>query len=325
MNNFIKHTLFFSLFSVAVFLLMAFVYVKVKSVDLNYIPPPRIANNISFNDKMVFANNKMVDHLAIGSSMSLCNLHSETITNMLHTDSYLNLGSWGLNISDSYVLLREYSKIRIPKTIFMSSNLVDFCPKQVIFDTDEVHNILTSSYISYYYIKYPEFRYYLSIANHYKKIKSTHNIYESLVYDEYGAVCYGDKMDDFNETKWFDTQVANELDQSNYAWLDSLAGFAQRHNIRFVFFQSPFREGIIEHIDQTQLNNHTKKVASILKKYKHTFINTTDRNWADTLYVDGTHLTWKGAKVFTNYCLGKLKTQENTENSLYGSRLDRIN
>lgn len=323
MSNFIKHTLWFSLFSFTVFLLMAFVYVKVEGIDLKYIPPPRIANNISFNDKMVFANHKEASHIAIGSSMSLCNLYSETILKSLGTDSYLNLGSWGLNIADSYTILKNYARIRMPETILMSSNLVDFCPKQVMFDTDEVFSFLTSNYIAYYYLKYPEFRYYFSNANHYKKIKTSRNIYESIAYDEYGAVCYGDKMDDFNETKWLDTQVAEELDTGNYAWLDSIAHFAQQNNIRFVFFQSPFREGLADSIDQVELEIHTQVVADIVEKYGQAFINANEKSWADSLYVDGTHLTGKGAKVFTEYCIDELNKQKPAGTKFYGSLIDR--
>ncbi len=312
MNSFIRHILFFILFSAGTLLTGILGYIKISGIDISFIPPPRIANNISFNDKMVFANNKTADHIAIGSSMTLCNLHSSTIIKMLGSNSYLNMAAWGLSIEDSYVLLKKYAENKMPKTVIISSNIVDFCMKQVFFEIDEISKILSCRFPQIFYLKYPEIRYYLSNSDYYKKIKSSDKIYDSLVYDEYGAVCYADNLDEFDNVKWTDTWADDKLDRINYAYLDSISNFTRRNNIKFIFLQSPFREGLLDIVDTDSLNKHAFQVASILNKYDHPFINSMERTWADSLYIDGTHFTTTGAKLYTDYCIGKVKNNIST-------------
>ncbi|MCF8371810.1 MAG: hypothetical protein K9H64_09315 [Bacteroidales bacterium] len=319
MRSFLKNTLLFSLFSLAAIVAIVSVYIKIQNIDLKFIPPPRFANNISFNDKMVFANHKVADHISIGSSLALCNIHSRTITSTLGSDNYLNLGTWGFNIGDSFTMLKKYAEINMPKTVILSSSLVDFGNQKVFFNADEIHTILTSNFPGRFYFKYPEFRYYLSFSNHYKKIKTSDKEYDSLVYDEYGAVCYADKMDVFDQAIWDDTKVDEPLDNMNYAGLDSISNFAKKHNIRFVFFQSPFREGITNKIDQEKIKTHTSIVAGIVQKYGHTFIDSNEKSWADSLYVDATHFTWTGAKLYTEFCIDKMNTLENTDADQLGT------
>lgn len=58
----------------------------------------------------------------------------------------------------------------------------------------------------------------------------------------------------------------------------------------------------------TELKLHTAKIESILKTDRHVFINSNIDLWSDKLFVDGEHLSDKGAKSFTEYCLDKIDT-----------------
>ena len=306
MRKFDGTTFVFALFSLVVFAITGYLYVSVSGIDLDYLPPPRIGNNIGFNDKLLFANNKSADHVAIGSSMTLYNINSESVITNLGSDNYLNLASWGLSIEDTYTLLRNYVKFNQPKTVIVSSNLFDFCKKQIQYNPDELEQSLTCGYPNILYLKHPEIRYYLSNTAYYKSLKTSKSVYESLVYDKYGGVSYADKLDSYVAEKWNETQDELGIDPINYSCLDSMAKFAQHQNIRLIFCQSPFREGLYDKIDRSNLQNHIQKVENIISKYRMEFANATEKRWADSLFIDGTHLTGTGSKLYTDYCLGHL-------------------
>src|SRR5882762_5458526 len=63
----------------------------------NDLPGPNLSNSFSLNEKLLFLrkHSGKKNILAIGSSMALNNLHSETIVNILNDTSYINAASWG--------------------------------------------------------------------------------------------------------------------------------------------------------------------------------------------------------------------------------------
>ena len=99
---------------------------------LNYYstPPPNLSNSISLNAKVLFLKNNFsranIDILAIGSSMSLNNINSSSITKAYSDEQYLNLSSWGLTMEETFNLIKIYNKKYHPKTIIISSNYSDF-------------------------------------------------------------------------------------------------------------------------------------------------------------------------------------------------------
>ena len=300
--------MFFALFSLVFLVVAGYLYIKIKNIDTAYIPPARISNNISFNDKLQFANGKTADHVAIGSSMTLYNLHSKPVTEMLG-NSYLNLASWGQSIEDSYLMLQSYSKIHTPKTVIISTNLFDFCQRQISYNDDEIHPSLSTSCYKQFYFRHPEVKYYLDEAEYYKTIKSSNRIYETLLYDGYGAVYYANKLDTFIESKWNDAQDKQGIYEQNYVYLDSISSFAKHNNILLFVFQSPFREGLLDAVDIGKLSQHTQRIATILAADGHLYIDATKQLWADSLYADGTHLNRAGAMVYTQYCLDRIRTE----------------
>jgi hypothetical protein len=80
-----------------------------------------------------------------------------------------------------------------------------------------------------------------------------------------------------------------------------------------LFFQSPYRKGLYSNFDSAKLKlltDHISKVESILGSYQHTFINANNSLWDDDLFIDGTHFSAEGAKLFTKYCFENWKGLE---------------
>ena len=55
------------------------------------------------------------------------------------------------------------------------------------------------------------------------------------------------------------------------------------------------------------MQSHTNYLNKLLTKNNHFFVNSNNKIWDDSLFVDGIHLNGKGAKVFTEYCFKNLK------------------
>ena len=73
----------------------------------NDLPAPAFSNSISFNEKIDFIRDRdlsKIEYIAIGSSMTLNNIDSETMVKYLG-ENYLNLGSRGFKISETKKIL----------------------------------------------------------------------------------------------------------------------------------------------------------------------------------------------------------------------------
>jgi hypothetical protein len=289
-------------------LILIAMYIYVRAVDVKYIPPVRISNSVSFNDKILFCHKKMANTLSIGSSMTLNNIHSESIVNFLKSDSYLNMGSWGLCIEDVYVMLKEYSKVKMPQTVFLTGSMEDFAKREIKYDnSDDIHKILTTDYMLFYYLKYPDVKYYITGVTYYKFLKELDTTYESLKYDKYGQVKYPTENFDLNLKRWNHVITNTILDEKNYAYLDSIAIFSHRNNIRLYYVQTPVRKGLADSLNKNKLERHSIRVQNILKKYNNLFVDTNDKTWDDSLFTDATHMNCTGAKIFTDYFIDKIK------------------
>jgi len=99
------------------------------------------------------------------------------------------------------------------------------------------------------------------------------------------------------------------LDPVQYAYLDSISNFCKTNKISLIFVQSPFRAGYYSKLNDDQkayLNNHVKKVDSIISTNNQHYINTLESEWPDELFVDYSHLNATGAKKFTSQFLEEI-------------------
>lgn len=316
MQKFFKNIIVFVAGFIPIILIA--MYVFVQAVDVKYIPPVRVSNSVSFNDKIFFCHKKNVNTLAIGSSMTLNNIHSESIVNFLKSDSYLNMGSWGLCIEDVYVMLKEYAKVKMPETVFLTGSMEDFAKREIKYDnSDDIHKILTTDYMLLYYLKYPDVKYYITGVTYYKFLKQLDTTYESLKYDKYGQVKYPTKNFDLNLKRWNHVITNTILDEKNYDYLDSIAIFSHRNNIRLYYVQTPVRKGLVDSLNENKLAQHSNRVQTILKKYNNLFIDTNDKIWEDSLFTDATHMNCNGAKIFTDYFIDKIKNAESSSSIIH--------
>lgn len=315
MSRFIKKLLLFFVFNLLLTIGLSasyFVYYKITFKD---IPPPNFSNSYSYNEKMEFVRKTSIrpDVIAIGSSMSLNNLDSETITKRLQTDSYLNLSSWGMSLKDIYSLLKLQSEIHKPHTLIMSSGIVDFqeVDKSVDYTTLEEYLRSNDKEEILFHLECFNLKYYISKFKYAKFVRSSIHEYEYLGYDKYGAVNFNGKDFHIDSSRWNrDYMNFGSIETSYYSHLDSITTFCKNNNISLLFLESPYRKGLYSKFDTEKLgrlNAHIQKVESIVNKDDHEFINANEVIWDDSLFVDGTHLNAIGAKLFTEYCLNKLK------------------
>lgn len=306
MSKFIKNISIFFLGFLPIIILVAYLFVKLTGKE--NIPPVRISDSISFNDKLHFARKKIARNIAIGSSITLNNVNSETIVNFLKTDNYLNLASWNLCIKDIYIMLEQYSKIQMPDTLFIVGCIEDFAKQQIKYkNPDDIYNVLTTDNTLFYYFKHPDVMYYITGVSEYKKYKSNDTIFESLNFDKYGQVKFIKKNFIKNQHRWNHVIGRKPIDNENYAYLDSILSFAATNNIQLYYIQSPVREGLLDSLDMKVINKHTKILKQHLSKYNFLFIDTYDKIWNDSLFVDATHMNVDGSKLFTEYFIDKIK------------------
>lgn len=274
---------------------------------------PNVSNSLSFNAKMQFLKEKKVDTtinvLAVGSSMTLNNMHSATIAASFDP-AYLNTASWGQSIVDDYKLIKIFTPLYKPKTIIITSNFMDFQNEwsKIKFD-------LLDSYLSKTYTKSGfDLRYNIQNAEKLKEYKQNQNLYDYLNYDMNGGINLDAQYLKIDSLRWKGRAVnESPLDPTQYTYLDSISNFCKTNKIDLIFIQSPLRIGYTAQMNDAQnkfLLDHITKVAAILKNGDQQFVNTLDGDWPDDLFADYSHFNEKGARVFTNLFLAEISKRE---------------
>ncbi len=312
MQKFIKKIIYFvSIFAVLItaFCLFWFQYYST--------PLPNLSNSISLNAKVWYlkniSNNTNVNVIALGSSMSLNNINSNAMVKAWGNENYLNVSSWGLNMQENFNLLKLYFKKYNPKTIIISSNYIDFRASHQKIKYNLIHEYLESQNSIGFYFKAWNFKQYIMDSREYGLYKTDRTNYQSLKFDKTGGVNYPKIKFNLNVKRWNGSQIKNEeLNPSQYFYLDSIAKFCFNNRINLVFVQSPFRQGYYSKLkpdELTFLNNHNYKVKEILFENNAIFINANNETWDDSLFVDFTHLSEEGSLRYTEYFLNKLKKE----------------
>ena len=306
MAKFLKNISAFMLIGVFLFIIITFLYSKYDDTyTFKYLAAPNISNNLSFNDKLRFASQKESECLSIGSSITLNNLHSQTVIDRLQPRSYLNLASWGLTTKITFILFKIYSEMHNPKTVIVMSNIVDYQTTMLDFNSSDTKNYLKNKNSFLFHIKHFELKYYLKNFAFYEKVKNTRKVYSSLDYDDYGGVNFDNEFQ-INEKRWNNLFSHIEIDTLNYIYLDSLCRYAKNHDIELIYLQSPFRKGLLDSINSPLLEKHTKLIDTIITKNNQIFIDGNKQVWNDTLFTDAIHFNLSGAKKFTEFCMNEL-------------------
>jgi hypothetical protein len=284
------------------------VYCLRNNYSLKNFPPPNFSDSFSFNKKIEFSHDRKSKILAVGSSMALINLESSSVKKHLKSAFYTNLSSWGLSIKDMFRLIKIYQLKYDFTTLVMSSNMCDFSANEKSFSSREIVKYLESRYKNWYNFYNIDLKYLFtnfSIAN--ESIRDNIH-YESLRMDTDGGVLLDGNNFEKRKQRWNNDDIGI-VKEYQYDYLDSINQFCKKKNIKFYFFQSPLRKGLINSQNKGAINTHVKKCKKILSNSVY-FVNSVDTIWSDNLFVDGTHFNKKGAYEYTNYCFQQLEKNE---------------
>jgi len=320
-NNIIIFLFISILFSFTIFTLY---YIINKKTGLD-IPALNFSDSYSFNEKIFFLSTvpKDANIIALGSSMTLNNLHSGTVTKELQSDKFLNTASWGMSMFDDYSFLKVLNHLYPVKSLIIISGFIDFKQPDKKIDYKFVENYLNNKNVQtcLYFLKNFNLKYYFEKSKYAFHVRHCINDYQYLSYDNYGTVNL--KKDNFHvsEERWIRDYCEGYGFEKQYMYLDSISDFCTKNGIKLMFFQSPLRQGIYSELSQSKLTNlqiHTTKVQGIIEKNNQIFINSNEKLWADSLFLDATHLNDVGAQLFTAYCFDTMKTRtKKKEDKLY--------
>lgn len=313
MGSFLKKVAVFFLLCILLSALIVAGYAFKFHVSCKDIPSPPLSDSYSLNEKIEFlrTTEKNVPVLAIGSSIALNNLHSETVAKRIQGGKFLNTSSWGMNMGDNYSLLKVLYEVYHPNTLIIASSISEFELPAKKADYDKMQKYLTAGNIAanLYHFTCFNVRYYMDNAKYKKLVTGEKNQYEYLVFDQYGGVNIEDKDFKIDQRRWMATFEKERMNDSNYTYLDSISSFCKSKNIKLLFFQSPFRQGLVTSLNSKkvlELKQHVDRIATLLKRDQHVLIDADNVLWNDSLFIDGEHLSGKGAKAFTEYCFNQL-------------------
>jgi hypothetical protein len=313
MSRFFKKLGWFFLLCLLLSGVIAGIYVAIYHVSAKDIPSPPLSDSYSLNEKLEFlrAHKKDAPVLAIGSSIALNNLHSETVAKRVHGGPYLNASSWGMNMGDNYSLLKVVYEVYHPTTLIIASSISEFELPAKKADYKLIQKYLTANdfQAALYHVKCFNLRYYMDNTKYKKLVTGAKNQYEYHVFDPYGGVNIDHTNFVIDQRRWNVDFDKKEMDMRNYDYVDSISSFCKSKQIQLLFFQSPFREGIYTRLNtekSTDLKTHVDRIAAILKRDQHRLIDGDQALWNDSLFIDGEHLNAKGAEIFTNYCFNQL-------------------
>ncbi len=313
MRSFLKHAFIFILVISALLAGYCWLYWA-------YFPAPRLTTNISLNEQLLHVKrihegkvphnpDGKVNYLAVGSSMSLNNMHSRTVVAYFGDSNYVNTGSWSTRIHQTAKLTAMFINTLRPHTVILTSNMEDWMNFKDRYDADTIkfRNYIHDWTDVEAYMRTLRPSYYLREMERNKVRMTDPTYFDFLGFDKWGATSIDVPPERVEADRYVNTiprpdQVEHEL----YPHLEWLAAHLAERNIRFIYIQSPYRDVDMSDELSTILAEHEARVQRILAAHGHTFITSTDRSWPKELFVDPSHFKEKGARMFTEYVLAKL-------------------
>jgi len=279
----------------------------------DYLPAPHYTSNVALNEQ-IYRIAKLpkgsADILAIGSSMTLNNLASAPVTEHFGTTAYVNSGAWGMGIMESAQLMPDLVERLGPSTILMVTNLMDMKPGLTLNESEltAVRRCLQGGSSIWDHFRYWDAPWFLRQMD-LNRIRFTDpGNYEFLGFDEHGAATLEVPPDRILRSRYDEKPpVAEDLDNTAYAVLESIAVWSREEGIDLVIVQSPYRQGLMT-VDLRELNQqHTVRLQEILEASGHQFVDGNVMEWPDSLFNDASHLDRAGAHAFTAWALEQLK------------------
>ena len=145
-----------------------------------------------------------------------------------------------------------------------------------------------------------------------KKYSRDDNIinYNYLGYDSYGGINLPKNNFNINAVRWKGNSISEfPIDTNQYNYLDSISKHCFDNAISLTFVQTPLRENYYSAITKNEKDSihcHIKQAEAIILRYQHTFINCTKKSWNDSLFIDYSHFSNEGTKLFTQYFINEM-------------------
>ncbi|MEL7531099.1 MAG: hypothetical protein AAFN10_07320 [Bacteroidota bacterium] len=276
---------------------------------------PVLSESISYDLKLAFAaaqNAPQYDIISIGSSITLNNLHSETLLEAFPAGvGYLNLASFNANILNDLGILKAIVPRYRPKMIFMMSNHVDFehqkwqelSPIQSDFYLDHPHSV-------YFYWRH------FNVYDLVKRRRRTRrfmsearaNMQQQLRMDAYGGVPLRVSPQNLDPNRKNSPPIS-PIDSSQYQALTQLAAYLQTQAVKLIFIQSPLRLSSCQSDSCRNFQEaHIARTQQIVEDAGHRFIDLYhELNLPDSVFCDELHLNFAGPKLATQALIQHLQ------------------
>jgi len=247
--------------------------------------------------------------LALGSSMAMNNLNSAEVMAHYGDTSFVNMGSWGMDIIQTEGLAEVLVPLLTPRTVLLVSNLNDLVNdgKRFAVDTSKVSNYLRSWGTTESYLRNLKPAYYLREMELDRIRMHDRGNYEFMGVDDHGGAPLIIPKERIDKGRWDrKPPKAKWLAEEQYKALERLASYLGKRGIHLIFLQTPYRAGVRTlEVDRT-VDSHLARISNILAPYGHILVTSTDRQWPDSLFVDYSHLNNEGTKLLTRYMMSKV-------------------
>ncbi|MBP7449215.1 MAG: hypothetical protein KA817_04235 [Flavobacteriales bacterium] len=306
MRRFLLHALLFG--TIALLGIAAYF-----QLNRHFVPAPRITPNAVLNMKLSHLRHRgthTAHVLAVGSSMTMNNLGSAAVVDHFQDTSFVNMGAWGMDMEQCTGLAEVLVPYLRPTTVLVVSNLNDLVNdgKHYRIDTTRVANYLMHWSSTASYIRSLKPAYYLREMERNKIRMFDHGNYEFMGVDEHGWAPLDVPAERISRERWDRRPPPTSwLANDQYAAVERLGHYLKERNIRLVFIQSPYRNGVRDAAVDQVVEQHLERLHRILDPLGHRVIDTTDRHWPDELFVDYSHLSRTGAEQFTAYAMEQLR------------------
>jgi len=290
------------MFKTLLFVMPVFVFFEVL-FRLGFAPI--VTNSTLFDIKMLSFQKrhiKNVELLAMGSSVGLYELDSKLIAQNFNMPFY-NFSSWGLQITDTRLLLSSFVKKYHPKYVLLCSSIGEFVGPQ----NDTYLNFINAN--DFIKDKLPELFYFTNYSSIHQLVYRKFNTYP-LALDNWGGASLSVKQKNINREKWNEHDIfPTKYTPANYIALDSLASLLKREHVKFVFIQVPIKKSY-SNTDQSKqiIQVHFDKCKSIVEAHDGTYLNYYNTTvFTDSLFIDQYHLQAEGAVILTKEIVADLK------------------
>lgn len=278
----------------------------------HFLPAPRISPNGVLNLKLSALRHRGTHPchvLALGSSMTLNNLSSPEVVATFNDTSYVNMGAWGMDIQQSTSLAHVLVPLLKPHTVIVMSNLSDLVPDAHRYpvDTARVAAYLLRWSTVEAYLRNLRPAYYLREMERNTVRMLDQGNYEFMNIDPHGWAPLVIPADRIDRGRWERRPPkAAWLNSGEYRMLTDLSTYLHEQDVRLVYIQSPYRAGVRSASVDTVVQDHLRRVRALLEPHGHAVLDATDRLWADSLFVDYSHLNEQGARLVTAHALSQL-------------------